>query len=126
MKEVSQVMAKTRRQERVASLFQEALSEIIRRDLHLVPEAFVTVSGVEMTGDLKVARVYFQIFGQVSPAEILSYLEKRKGFIRRALASKVNLKYNPELIFFLDPRAEHEQKIDQLIEKIKKNESAHN
>lgn len=115
-------MAKTRRQERVASLFQEAMSEIIRRDLHLSPEAFITVSSVEMTGDLKVAKVYFRVFGQVSPQETLVYLEKRKGFIRKTLASKVNLKYNPELIFLLDPRAEHEQKIDSLMEKIKKNE----
>lgn len=117
-------MAKTRRQQRVASLFQAAISEIIRRDLHLIPEAFVTVSGVEMTGDLKVAKVYFQIFGQISPQEVLSYLEKRKGFIRKTLASKVNLKYNPELNFLLDPRSEYEQKIDRLMEKIKKNEPA--
>lgn len=113
-------MAKTRRQERVASLFQSVISEIIRRNLHLSPEAFITVTSVEMTGDLKVAKIYFQIFGQVEPQEVLAYLEKRKGFVRKTLASKVNLKYNPELIFLLDPRAEHEQKIDHLMEKIRK------
>ncbi|MCX7974869.1 MAG: 30S ribosome-binding factor RbfA [Candidatus Aminicenantes bacterium] len=113
-------MTKTRRQERVASLFEMAISEIIRRDLHFDKAAFISVSGVEMSGDLKLARIYFRIFGQISPEKVLAYLEKRKGFIRKILASKVNLKYNPELIFLLDPRAEHEQKIDSLIEKIKK------
>ncbi len=112
-------MVKTRRQERVASLIQSAISEIIRRHLHLSSEAFITVNSIEMTGDLKVAKVYFRIFGPVSPKKILTYLEKRKGFIRKTLASEVNLKYNPELIFLLDPRAEHEQKIDFLMEKIR-------
>lgn len=115
-------MAKTRRQERVASLFEAAISDILRRDLHLDTATFVSVSEVEMSGDLRLARVYFRIFGQTSPNKVLSYLEKRKGFIRKTLASKVNLKYNPELIFLLDPRAEYEQKIDLLMEKIKKNE----
>lgn len=115
-------MPKTRRQERVASLFEEAISDILRRDLHLDSATFISVSGVEMSGDLKLARIYFRVFGQTAPDKVLSYLEKRKGFIRKTLASKVNLKYNPELIFLLDPRAEYEQRIDLLMDKIRKNE----
>lgn len=115
-------MAKTRRQERVGSLFQEALSEVISRDLHLAPGVFVAVSRVEMTGDLKLARVYFRIFGETPADEVLSFLEKQKSFIRRTLASRVNIKYNPELFFAIDPVAEYEAKIDKTIEKIKHNE----
>ncbi len=115
-------MSKTRRQERVGSLFQEALSEVIARDLHLASAGFVAVSRVEMTGDLKVARVYLRVFGGASVEEVLSYLERHKSFIRRMLASRVNIKYNPELFFAIDPVAEHEAKIDQALEKIKRNE----
>mgnify|MGYP005839657767 CR=1 FL=1 len=115
-------MGKTRRQDRVGSLLQEALSEVVTKDLHLASGTFVAISRVEMTGDLKVARVYLRIFGGASAEEVLSYLERHKSFIRKMLASRVNIRYNPQLFLAIDPVAEHEVKIDQALEKIKHNE----
>jgi len=115
-------MTKTRRQERVASLFQAAISEIIQRDLHLVDKAFIVVSRVEMSGDLKTARVYLRVFGEAAGHDVLGFFERRRAHIRKILASKINMKYNPELFFALDPVAEHEQKIDTLLDKIKRHE----
>ncbi|MGQ9577516.1 MAG: 30S ribosome-binding factor RbfA [Candidatus Aminicenantales bacterium] len=115
-------MVKTRRQDRIGSLVQEALSEVITRDLHLASGTFVAISRVEMTGDLKVAKVYLRIFGEASSEEVLSYLERHKSFIRKMLASRINIRYNPQLFLAIDAVAEHEVKIDQALEKIKHNE----
>jgi ribosome-binding factor A len=49
-------------------------------------------------------------------------LEKRKGYIRKTLASRVKLKYNPELFFALDSGPGHEERIDRLIEMTKKHD----
>ena len=81
---------------------------------------FVTVTGVELTPDLLQAHVHLSVFGTDDPGEFLERLEANKGHIRKALASRVKLKYNPALFFSLDRGQEHADRIDELIERTKK------
>lgn len=75
-----------------------------------------------MSKDLKTAYVYLSFFGCKEKKTILDILEKRKGFLRKSIASKTELKYNPLLIFSLDETHDYEERIDKIIKNMKKNE----
>jgi ribosome-binding factor A len=74
---------------------------------------------VEMTPDLRSARIYLSVFGTADREALLARIEKSKGHLRRTLASRIKLKYNPELFFALDPGPELQERIDRLIEETK-------
>ena len=112
----------TRRQKRVASLIKEELSRLLIEGFQNSSSGLITVTRVEMTPDLKTARIYLSIFGGNQHNTVLEILEKKSGYLRKSIASKVKLKYNPMLIFSFDPSPDHEAKIDKLIKSIKKNE----
>lgn len=108
------------RPRRVAELVQAEISRLLITEFQDPASGLLTVTRVEMTPDLHSARITFSVFGTADPRDILARLEKRKGQIRRALASRVRLKYNPQLFFALDPGPEHQERIDRLIEETKK------
>ena len=110
----------TRRQKRVGSLIKEEVSRLLIELIQNSSSGFITVTKVEMSNDLKTAYIYFSVFGSEQKEIILELLEARKGYLRKSIASKVKLKYNPMLIFSLDPSIEYEEKIDKALEKIKK------
>jgi ribosome-binding factor A len=109
-----------RRQQRVSSLLQEALSRLLIREIQNISKNLATVTRVEVTADLMTARVFLSFYGPDDPKSIIAILEKRTGFLRKALASLVKLKYNPMLFFSLDPTPEYEQRIDEILETAKK------
>jgi ribosome-binding factor A len=108
-----------RRAKRVASLIKETISRILIRDFQGMGAGLITVTRVEMTADLQAAHVYLSFFGEVEAEASLALLEKRKGYLRKSVASEVKLKYNPTLIFSQDPTPEYENRIDSLIERLK-------
>lgn len=108
------------RPRRVAELVQAELSRILLRDFQDAGTGLLTVTRVEMTPDLLTARVYLSVFGTGDPGPLLDRIERGKATLRRSLASRVKLKYNPQLFFVLDPGPDHQAKIDRLIEESKK------
>ena len=108
------------RTRRVAELVQAELSRLLIVEFQDASSGLLTVTRVEMTPDLLTARVFLSVFGTDDPAALLDRLEKRKGYIRRTLASRIELKYNPQLFFALDPGPGHQERIDRLIEETKK------
>jgi ribosome-binding factor A len=105
----------SRRQKRVASLLQESLVPLLLRELDPGAATLVTVTHVDVQADLRVARVYVSVFGGEAEA-VLRRLQDRAGPIRKHLASLVELKYNPELFFSLDPSADMDERIKRLLE----------
>jgi len=75
-----------------------------------------------MSKDLKTARILLSIFPDREKEAILELINKRTGYLRKTIASKTKLKYNPLLIFSLDPSPDYEQRIDKLISNIKNGE----
>jgi len=116
-------MTENRRSQRVASLIQEELSCFLIKDVQGQVPGLITVTRVEVTDDLMTAHIYLSVFGNDDKEGLLPLLEKRKGYIRKILASRINLKYNPELFFSLDQAPEDEEKLDRLFEMAKKHES---
>ena len=113
----------TLRSRRVAELVKEELGRLLIREFQDAETGLLAVTRVEMPPDLLSARVYLSVFATQNPEVLLDRLERNKGAIRRALASRVKLKYNPELFFVLDEGPEHEEKIDRLIELTKKHDT---
>lgn len=75
-----------------------------------------------MSKDLKTAYIFISLFGCREKEKILDLIEKRKGFLRKSIASKTKLKYNPLLNFSLDEMPEYEKRIDKIIKNMRKNE----
>ena len=108
------------RADRVSGLIQETLSELIKKRIHDPRLHMATITKVKMSADLKIARVYFAIYGDDKKSEdAVKGFESARGFIKRNLASKLGLRYMPDLKFFYDDSLDYGSHIDQLLEKIK-------
>jgi ribosome-binding factor A len=108
------------RTRRVAELVRSELGPLLIAEFQDPSAGLLTVTRVEMTPDLLTARVFVSVFGGQDPEALLERIERSRGALRKALASRVRLKYNPELFFVLDPGPDHQDLIDRLIEETKK------
>lgn len=113
----------SRRTEQVAELIKEEVSELIQRELKDPRLGFVTVTRVEVSPDLKNAKVFFSVLGddQVK-AESLKVLKRASSFLRRELSHKLTLRYTPELFFHFDVAMEHGDKIQRLLNQLAEEE----
>ena len=111
-----------RRPKRVAELIHHHLSPCLIREVQPLFSSLITVTRVEMTADLLTARVYLTVLGPDNPEAVLAVLDKKSHFLRRSVASAINLKYNPELFFELDRTPEWESRLNRLIKKAKADE----
>ena len=108
------------RADRVGGLIQEVLSDLLRKDIHDPRLQMATITNVKMSPDLKLARIYFTIYGDSKKSEdAASGFESARGFIKRNLARRLGLRYMPDLKFFYDDSFDYSMHIDQLLEKIK-------
>jgi ribosome-binding factor A len=115
-------MQESRRQKRVSNLIKEELSRLIIESFQDSTSGLITITHVSMSKDLKNAHVYLSVIGHSPKQEILDLLNKRQGYLRKAVASKTKLKYNPLLIFSLDDSFEYEERIQNVIKTLNKNE----
>jgi ribosome-binding factor A len=118
------MMNESRRKNRVASLIKDALGPLLIQEVQSPTSGLITVTRVEVSADLLTAHVYLSVYGGGDKEKVLALLEMRKGYVRKILASRVKLKYNPQLIFALDPVPEYEEKIDRVLGALKKDEKA--
>jgi ribosome-binding factor A len=114
------------RTERVASLIKHEIASILSREYRDPEFGFVTVTDVQMTADLKIARVAVSILGQSDVRErTMRLLEEEKHRIRGLVGSHVRLKYTPALHFYLDETMERVERINALIKQIHEGDSRH-
>lgn len=113
-------MKESRRQKRVSSLIKEELSRLFIQSFQDSSSGLITVTRVSMSTDLKTAFVYLSILGSTSKQEIFDLINKRKSYLRKIIASRTKLKYNPMLIFSLDESYDQEKRIEDILKKIEK------
>ncbi len=110
-----------RRIDRVNSLLREVISDIIRKEVknpHITTE-MISVTHVDVTRDLRYAKVYISIIGDEKVKEqTMKGLELSAGFIAVKSAKEVNLRYFPSLTFCLDDTVEKQHRIDTLLNEI--------
>lgn len=111
------------RSNRVGEQMKKELSEIIGRKIKDPRIGFVTVTDVEVTGDLQQATVYISVLGdQEQRDKTLQGLEKAKGFMRSEIGQRIRLRKTPELFFEFDESVDYGNRIESLISQIKKEE----
>ena len=105
-----------KRSERVQELLLKEISALIQRGLKDPRIGFSTVTTVDLTDNLKHAKVYISVLGNKSEQqETIEGLTNASGFIRSSLGKSLNLRYIPVLEFILDETAEHVAKINKII-----------
>ena len=116
-------MAKYRRG-RINEALAEELAIALReaRDPGIV-ESFITVTRAEVAPDLRNAKVYVSHMGE-NEKEVLAALKRATPMLRRHLAQTLNLRLTPELLFVPDHSIEHGARISELLEQIRREETA--
>jgi ribosome-binding factor A len=104
------------RRERIASVIEREISNIVAREMKDPRLGFVTITDVRVSPDLKEAIVYFSSLE--NPAENLKTLNRAKGYIRSTLAHRVRIKVIPRLEFKIDESYEKSKHLDKLFEEI--------
>ncbi|SEN57056.1 ribosome-binding factor A [Amphibacillus marinus] len=104
------------RANRVAEQMKKELGDIITRKIKDPRVGFVTITDVEVTGDLQQATVYLTILGEKrEQQDTLLGLSKAKGFIRSEIGQRIRLRKTPELFFELDETIETGNRIESLL-----------
>jgi len=99
---------------------REEISDIIFHKLKDPRIGFVTVTGVDVTDDLKMAFVYISILKEEEKKTTLDILNSAKSFIRSDLAKRLRMRSIPAIEFRLDASIEYGDKIEKLIKEIRK------
>jgi ribosome-binding factor A len=81
---------------------------------------FVTVTGVQVSPDLRHAKVFVSLMGSESEKkESLEALNRANGWIRHELGQRIRMKFLPEVVFLTDTSQEYGERIDRLIDEIR-------
>lgn len=109
----------SRRQQQVSDLIQREISVLIQRELKDPRLGFVTVTSVEVTPDLRYARVFYSVMGPPDEQKATqSALDHAAGFLRHELAARLDIRYVPELSFRHDASVAQGDRIARLLAEI--------
>lgn len=109
-------MAKQLRIEKLQELIKQEMGKMLLTDLKDPRIGFVTVTDVEMTGDLREAKIYVSVMGgEEQVKNSLEGLNSALGFIRREIGHRIRLRFTPEISFALDTSLDYGDHIQKLL-----------
>ncbi len=118
-----EVTSMSLRANRVGEQMKKELGDIIGRKIKDPRIGFVTVTDVQVTGDLQQAKVFISVLGDEEQREnTLKGLAKAKGFIRSEIGQRIRLRKTPEIIFEFDESIDYGNRIETLLHQIQKDE----
>jgi len=92
---------------------------MISRDMKDRRVGFITVTGVQLSPDLRHARIFVSLMGsETEKKESLDTLNHATGWIRHELGQRIRTKFLPDIVFLTDTSQDYGERIDQLIDKI--------
>jgi len=104
------------RKERVAHLIKSEVSGMILKELKDPRIGFVSVTGVEVSGDLRYATIYFTVLGEEQAVKAtVAALKHATGYVRREVASRLRLRYAPEIRFKYDEAYQRAWHLEEVI-----------
>lgn len=108
------------RSDKVAQVIKREVSIIIHEELKDPRLGFVTITRVDLTPDLRFAKIFFSVLGSEEEyKKTKKALASALGFIRRLIAQRINLRFAPEIMFQEDRSAEYSVRIQELLDEIK-------
>ena len=110
-----------KRSERIASLLQKELAQILSLLKDPGLSGLLTLTGVEMSADLKQAKAYYSILGEEAARKSSQEaVERSLPFIRRELGTRLTMRHTPILTFIYDATPERAGRIFDLLAQIEK------
>ena len=114
-------MATNRRISRVSSLIKQEVSQMLFSDIKddRVGAGMVSVTNVDVSGDLQHAKIYVSIYGtDEARAETMAGLESATGYVRRELGKRIRLRRTPEVKFIEDRGLEYGDRMMTLLNQL--------
>jgi ribosome-binding factor A len=106
---------------RLRELFKEETSLILQRDMRDPRIGFVSVTDVELSGDLRHAKIFVSILGDAeAKARTMGALASAQGFIRTELARRIRLRHIPRVAFMMDESIERGARVNELLRNVSK------
>lgn len=117
----------TRRTERLEDLIRSDLSDMLQRettDPRLANGAIISITSVDLSADLRYARVHVSIMGSPEQTrEAFAAIRHAAGYLRRNLAQRLTTRTVPELTFLLDESLQRGARVLELLKEIEKESS---
>lgn len=114
------------RLDKVSSLIKEEIGLIFLHKIQDPGLSLITVTNVKMSPDLRHAKIYLSIYEKSKRDEAMLKIDSMKKLIRTELASKIQIRFVPELHFYLDDTLDYVEKMEGLFKKIHDNEKNDN
>jgi ribosome-binding factor A len=109
------------RRKRLGEQIQRELSELLRREVKDARVGNVTITGVDVTPDLREAKIFYLVFGHEGPEpRVQAGLDSAAPFLRSALTRALQIRYTPSLRFVLDESIARGVHLTQLIDSVTK------
>lgn len=118
-------MMSGRRADRIGDQVLREIADLLMRKVKDPRVKGATLTGISMSNDLKHARVYYSVIG--SEREILEAqagLDSAKGYIKKEIGLRLELKYMPDIIFRHDPSLATGEQMEKLFQQIRKDDSS--
>ncbi|MBQ6759699.1 MAG: 30S ribosome-binding factor RbfA [Selenomonadaceae bacterium] len=113
--------------EKLQELIKQEMSKMLLTDLKDPRIGFVTVTDVEMTGDLREAKIYVSVMGGAEQVKSsLEGLNSALGFVRREIGQRIRLRFTPEISFALDTSLDYGDHIQKLLLQVEGDKNADN
>ena len=113
---------KNKRSDKVAETIHTTISTILSRGLNDPRIGFVTITDVEVTDDLHLARIFFTVIGdEAAKKNTEAGLNSAARFIRHELGKVLKMRYTPDILFKYDHSQEYGQRIDTLLREVGSN-----
>jgi ribosome-binding factor A len=112
------------RPERVAHLVQQKLAQLFARGLKDPRVGLVTITGVKMSPDLREARVYWTVHGEMEVRKATARgIDAARGWLRREVGATLGLRVVPDLRFTYDEAIDRGDRIEQLLREVHEREA---
>jgi ribosome-binding factor A len=108
------------RKEKVQDAIQKEVSDIIRNEVKDPRLGFVTITSVEVSDDLRHAKIFFSVLGKEEEfKKTEEALKSAQGYIRTLLAGRIQLRFAPEIMFRVDKSSVYSVRIEEVLNEIK-------
>ncbi len=109
------------RTDRIASELRREVEKIIREEVRDPrTDCLFSITHAEVTRDLRYAKIYVSVLEEDKRQPMMKALKSAAGFIRHAAGQKIQLRYTPELIFYLDTSIEYGVHIAEILNQVNK------
>lgn len=111
----------SKRTDMLASSFMRKVGAVIQNDIKDPRLGFVTITDVNVSGDARFVTIFVSVMGDYDVRkESLKVLDKSKGFIKTKIKDTIKIRFMPEIVFKLDETAQKVDKLENLLNEIKK------